>query len=1367
MKPRGSEARGTASAMTRHEAFASGILGKYAPARRSSERGLSLIFRKAGRTKPSKAASKAVRAHAPTADSRERHRETQRIVEKLRVLEREKIVEREKVVIRQVFVVREAERIIREQRLLRERAVISPPPAADRQPTAPAGSGVVTNPVPEKRVARAASPERAREAKSGTSPARAQEAKSAASPERTQGGNRAASQERVTGSERERPANVNAADRTRAAAAPFYADYGARPEVPEGTSLASGAQESFGGVHRTGREWPSVGTQEERSAEAVRASFRDKDAEADRQPLSLKGAGSGRALGIGRIKAALADAVQRRSHWPATARRKGPDTRSSVGAEAMQPISLLRAKGRPVLKRAVFEGPLIVFRRGSGRAAMTETPSYAASERSRSFRAETEATAGRDRALPKSGVAAPSPSLAKQPESVRNALTGPWTPASLQEEERVRSDSSFASPASHGRLESRLPSADTRDALSAETDARLSEYKRQDVAGTTDFASNAEEAERTPKDNASPPRGLKENLQAGESASSSVRALKPVEIRFRREGNADAVSEGDEGDLEDEADRTYGQFASLDADGADGGLPEGVPVSSVSSPETFPVDRTSPAHVRPEKGKFVRVTGPRPEGGLPSVYWLVSAERLAAVPNRVVTIPSPLRLVDRLSRRSGSIRLNVPEPRGSAGTALFGTPAPVDGGAFPAMAADGSPKSTSRDPFDSRDAGRGVRPEQVANANESTAVRSAVRLPGSRPLASEPAGASSSNAAPVSKNDTGDSATGRARASAAGAFTNFEAQRQGLSGRDPIQGERKRWPGLTFVKRLNGQVPITLRRPGHPSALPPSDATRMNTGPAAKLPTGGLEGARQTRDPKPRWGHPAAQFQLLAFRRPNAGSRSETGAASSLRSSTGAHSGATVDPHRHDNAAGASNVTGTGFLANGASGNTAQATAAINNAAKAIKDLDHAAPATGHPVLSPTPPAHLARDGRTTAPQTGEFASGVIEPNSHGSLGAAASHAMAGSASLKRREDTEKPDAGAGEPDALEAAGRTARGFYAAKTGVGNGRYPALAPLYAGGALLSRRRGSSLAADAEGPAARANDALPVSRQLVRPGSAGRAGTLQMSASKALLASNRRAAPMDGLTRSGLARLGSTRSGSIRTAVFSGAGTPSTAAKLTTIGARSSAESGRPSTGRPTASSGLTLAWRQRATASMASPSVAAELARADSSAKPRRTAAGVHPPRPLTARSLTGSPAFAERGSHAAPLRLPVADGAIADGTAFAPPSPALTPAALRQGAPRPEAPRLALHAPPRAPTERSSAAAPAPADLEMRRQERPASVPERPREAAAPEPRPVDEEQLKEALSRMPELQPDKLADQVYKALMKKMKFEQRLRGY
>jgi hypothetical protein len=51
--------------------------------------------------------------------------------------------------------------------------------------------------------------------------------------------------------------------------------------------------------------------------------------------------------------------------------------------------------------------------------------------------------------------------------------------------------------------------------------------------------------------------------------------------------------------------------------------------------------------------------------------------------------------------------------------------------------------------------------------------------------------------------------------------------------------------------------------------------------------------------------------------------------------------------------------------------------------------------------------------------------------------------------------------------------------------------------------------------------------------------------------------------------------------------------------------------------------------------------------------------------------------------------------------------------------------------------------------------------------EAANAAPTPINAEQLQQALSKLPQLHTDQLADQVYKSLVKRMKFEQRLHGY
>ncbi|MFC5406955.1 hypothetical protein [Cohnella soli] len=70
-------------------------------------------------------------------------------------------------------------------------------------------------------------------------------------------------------------------------------------------------------------------------------------------------------------------------------------------------------------------------------------------------------------------------------------------------------------------------------------------------------------------------------------------------------------------------------------------------------------------------------------------------------------------------------------------------------------------------------------------------------------------------------------------------------------------------------------------------------------------------------------------------------------------------------------------------------------------------------------------------------------------------------------------------------------------------------------------------------------------------------------------------------------------------------------------------------------------------------------------------------------------------------------------------------------------------------------------------AQLELRRNA-PAAIATSAKQADVPaEPPRIDAEVLKQAVNSLPQLQPDQLADQVYKALMKKMKFEQRLRGF
>lgn len=70
---------------------------------------------------------------------------------------------------------------------------------------------------------------------------------------------------------------------------------------------------------------------------------------------------------------------------------------------------------------------------------------------------------------------------------------------------------------------------------------------------------------------------------------------------------------------------------------------------------------------------------------------------------------------------------------------------------------------------------------------------------------------------------------------------------------------------------------------------------------------------------------------------------------------------------------------------------------------------------------------------------------------------------------------------------------------------------------------------------------------------------------------------------------------------------------------------------------------------------------------------------------------------------------------------------------------------------------------------MEFRRQQAPPPATPTPEASASPGAvkSAIDPEQLQQAISKLPMLNPDQIADQVYKALAKRMKFEQRLQGY
>ena len=55
----------------------------------------------------------------------------------------------------------------------------------------------------------------------------------------------------------------------------------------------------------------------------------------------------------------------------------------------------------------------------------------------------------------------------------------------------------------------------------------------------------------------------------------------------------------------------------------------------------------------------------------------------------------------------------------------------------------------------------------------------------------------------------------------------------------------------------------------------------------------------------------------------------------------------------------------------------------------------------------------------------------------------------------------------------------------------------------------------------------------------------------------------------------------------------------------------------------------------------------------------------------------------------------------------------------------------------------------------------------EPPRQVKVDAPRELDPEKLQKMIMKMPQLHPEAIADQVYKALERKMKLEQRRRGF
>ncbi|WP_143106667.1 hypothetical protein [Cohnella sp. OV330] len=158
---------------------------------------------------------------------------------------------------------------------------------------------------------------------------------------------------------------------------------------------------------------------------------------------------------------------------------------------------------------------------------------------------------------------------------------------------------------------------------------------------------------------------------------------------------------------------------------------------------------------------------------------------------------------------------------------------------------------------------------------------------------------------------------------------------------------------------------------------------------------------------------------------------------------------------------------------------------------------------------------------------------------------------------------------------------------------------------------------------------------------------------------------------------------------------------------------------------------------------------------------------------PASAR-LPGTPSLAAEADNAA-ARLHRAAPRNAS-----PAEPALTPAAAlqlrseQQASPPSAQPRPAPAAELRLRRAQQAGAAeaqpqPAPAaELELRRAPKAgAPAQQQPMQPAAQEPPRLSTEQLQQAVREMPELDPERLADTVYTALMRRMKFEQRLSGY
>ncbi|MBB6735604.1 hypothetical protein [Cohnella zeiphila] len=1529
MKPKGGSVRAAVRAMTRHEFFASGILDKYAPVRRSSERGSPLVFRKAENAKRSKAPGASV-IHVRLTPSaapgiRERLRETERVVEKLRVIEREKVVEKERVVVRHVLPVREADRIVREQRLLREKALTVPPPvqigrnpAGGVEADGRANSGLAGD-MPLGHAASAtgkAPPDGGRKAGSGKKLAARAEAN-----RRAIGSPSGRQPDRERQSSNQIPESDRVSQRGSDEAGPAATGEGIAEQAPDAAGLSG--------------PWSGTAGTEEGASNASGGHG--------------KGASATDAARSGGVQKAPATAALRyRDSWPLTARRKMTGTLVPARTDGPSSASIFPRKAAVSLKRAAFEGALIVHRQGSGRSMPPSASSPAgisassSSQPSRS-RSDVSPPAGertrRFRAEP--GIASTG---ASREQSAAGGIASPQTPASSAPGTAVAGTGEGTLQAGReGRGDRKSvpnPSTDANEEADPGDTGQGGPAPGSNRTGNTGAPTASESVHPI---SAPPLPGSDNELPASKAERKEGRRTREAAA-----GPSDSASPAGSGH------ETEGTVESFSVDGMSGAAfvseelvsaqdPKGRAEPEVSSHEelsktaalgedTSSIDGIG-GYPSPIKGRFVRATGPRPDGGLPSVYWLLSAERLASKPNRIVSIPSPLRLIDRLARHGGTGGLRAPGPDLADGTPRFGygtsglaavdhPPVRAPSRSAPAAEMPEAGQDTNSNGKPRVGLGPGVGPDagsagrepslvhrtEQPSASPSAAAKSDIEVrqgtsEGGRNTKSalQAETAAGRQAAVSSQPDiaavptveaTGPNrVAGAGQSAAAGGPNAAEAaeateatagERKGAAGPHAAAGDKA--PSAPDAQMTNGALqsasvstPVVqsrlLAKNGADAAAAPgvtgegdpdieaivhkatgagtlADRNRLSRlafanwlsrrslGPVrigsrftrAERPFDAPEtedsaGADKER-PRTRAivAKPGASTKggpLLAHRKPTgSGGRAAPGGASLIRQTStngGTAPSATMTGRSERTASALKNSERPFAMPVRLDGSDAQSTRRDgSNAAWVPFDGSSAVPVRlDGSGATPDRSARSADLPRLIHPATGAIAA---SPSNQGA-GETAAGPLAGSS----REATPSPTGEANsfaspatretaamsspfgiytedaasdkqqtsiidEANVDEGTVQTARGVYVPTASPNERSYPLLARLIPGGQARFRSPGGP---DARTPAAAgARNAGPRSRHAGQPlmghaqsvGSRGKqTGQPPMGHSPVGRTFPVRSGPAD-RTEIVQARFAppQTKQQALRafripsdfaspiadpsTSLASSVAAPGAVPRLTAAASPIPFGGAGHSPGeralalteplRP-AAAGLTAALpRSSPLAASAAAWPGAETpAHAAALAATTPGLAGPSPLRLAAARSPGAGigPAAARHRRLAAP-----AAG-----------SPPQASARSNPAAPADAGPRLALLAPtPRASLAQPSRS-PAPAELEMRRQERQAPVAAPKQEVVVEAPREIDEEQLKAALSKMPELRPDKLADQVYKALMKRMKFEQRLRGY